>query len=112
MSRAPVSGYAVTKSNLPLILAMIDRGDRKHDIAAWFGLNQGRIKQAKDGYYGTPSLAARSKLPPAGSPGPKARGLRAAVSDVRKLLSDGGAESVSAAIKRLDQAAKEFDKNE
>jgi hypothetical protein len=78
---------------------------------AWFGLNQGRIKQAEDGYYGTPPLAPSSQLPPSGSLGPKARHLRAAVEVVRKLLADQGLR-VSAAIERFDRAMKEFDGDE
>ena len=44
MPRADASGFRVTAADIPVIVGMINRGDRRHDIAAWFGLNQGRIK--------------------------------------------------------------------
>ncbi len=31
-------------------MGMISRGDRNHDIAVWFGVNQGRIAEVKDGF--------------------------------------------------------------
>jgi hypothetical protein len=56
------SGYSVTTPDVPIILGMVNRGDRNHDIAAWFGLNQGRIKGAKDGIYGNPAAPNAESL--------------------------------------------------
>jgi hypothetical protein len=88
---------------------MIARGDRKHDIAAWFGLNQGRIAEVENGDHGTAMPAPSHLLPPAGAPGPKARELRRAADAIRDLLQRGEIES---AIKLLDKAIAQFDKNE
>jgi hypothetical protein len=48
-TRAEPSGLALTAADAALIRGMIVRGDRHHDIAAFFGVNQGRIAEIKDG---------------------------------------------------------------
>ena len=111
MAKATASGITVSRNDLPLIFGMIARGDRRHDVAAWFGLNQGRIKEVEDGAYGTAAPAAENRLPPSGSPGPKARELRRSIEEVYQLLRQipQGAE---AAIARLERARAEYDRNE
>lgn len=49
------------------IRGMIERGDRHHDIASFFGVNQGRIAEVKEGkrFSEIPS-ADREELPPKG----------------------------------------------
>ena len=42
-NRAESSGISITEEDAALIRGMILRGDRKHDIAAFFGVNPGRI---------------------------------------------------------------------
>lgn len=91
---------------------MVQRGDRKHDIAAWFGLNQGRIAEVEDGRHGTPPVAPASELPPSGSPGLKARTLRAEVQKVLQLLRQQAPSDAATAVQRLERAIKEFDENE
>jgi hypothetical protein len=110
MGVAPKSGHYVTKADVPIILAMVARGDRRHDVAAWFGLNQGRIKEVEDGKHGTPPLATQG-LPPSGSPGPKARAIRAAVDQAYAELKQGPS-GIANAVARLERAMKDFDKNE
>lgn len=65
--RAEPSGLAITKTDAALIRGMILRGDRHHDIAAFFGVNQGRIAEIKDGtrFPGVPP-AEPEELPPKG----------------------------------------------
>lgn len=109
MAKASRSGITVRKADVPIIRGMIARGDRKHDIAAWFGLNQGRIAEVEDGDHGPAMPAPSHLLPPAGSPGPKARELRRAADAIRDLLQSGDIEG---AIKRLDKAMAQFDKHE
>ncbi|HVA15440.1 MAG TPA: hypothetical protein VNF99_19485 [Stellaceae bacterium] len=109
MARASRSGLQVQPKEVPVILAMINRGDRRHDAAAWFGLNQGRIADVEEGKYGTPALADDDDLPPSGSPGPKARDIRAAVQEALGLLKQHRTDD---AIKRLERAIIRFDKNE
>ena len=107
MAKASRSGITVHQADVPIILGMIQRGDRKHDIAAWFGLNQGRIADAEEGKYGNHSPAPASKLPPAGSPGPRARALRAEAQRVLQLMKNGD----QTAINRLADAIADFDKD-
>ena len=66
-SRARPSGLSVSAQDAALIRGMIERGDRHHDIAAFFGLNQGRIAEIKNGSRLPEVPAADSdELPPRG----------------------------------------------
>ena len=58
---------ALTAQDAALIRGMIARGDRHHDIAAFFGVNQGRIAEVGKGtrFPGVPSAEA-CELPPKG----------------------------------------------
>lgn len=105
MAKAKRSGNVVRQVDVPIILGMLARGDRKHDIAAWFGLNQGRVNGVEDGKYGSPPMAPSAKLPPAGSPGPRATALRAAV---KKALQQSASPDATAILKA---AIAEFDKD-
>ena len=42
-SRAPASGMKLDQRDAAIVKGMLARGDRQHDIAAWFGVNGGRI---------------------------------------------------------------------
>ena len=66
-TRAEPSGLALTAEDASLIRGMIERGDRHHDIAAFFGVNQGRIAEIKEGsrFPGIPAACAED-LPPKG----------------------------------------------
>jgi hypothetical protein len=57
----------LTAGDAAVIRGMISRGDRHHDIAAFFGVNQGRIAEIKSGelFPGVPATRA-SDLPPKG----------------------------------------------
>jgi hypothetical protein len=58
---------------------MLARGDRQHDIAAWFGVNGGRIAEIARGCrFGSTPCANSDGLPPA-APYPKARDAVAAI---------------------------------
>jgi hypothetical protein len=100
MPKAPRSGERIRPADVPAMLAMVARGDRKHDITAWYGLNPGRIKNLISGQHGNPPLAPANQLPPAGSPGPRARAIRQAAQRVEQLLSQGDAAQALAEIKR------------
>ena len=41
--RAKPSGIILDETDAAIAKGMISRGDRQHDIAAWFGVNGGRI---------------------------------------------------------------------
>lgn len=109
LAKARRSGISVNKADVPVILAMLARDDRNHDVAAWFGLNQGRIKEVKDGQHGTPPLASSKSLPPSGSPGPKALALKAAIEASLKLSNAGKhSEAQSALTDALTEYGKQI----
>src|SRR5689334_11323772 len=112
MSRASASGYSIDSDDVPIILGMLARDDRKHDIAAWFGVNQGRIKNAEDGKYGVGPAAAGHLLPPKGPPGIKGRRLRSEVEKALSVLSQKGPAGVAEAVSILTDARAAYDANE
>jgi hypothetical protein len=94
---------------------MAARGDRNHDIAAWFGVNQGRIAEAKEGKFGNPPAAPPNQLPPSGAPGIKGRRLRAQAEQILTDLSDAkqtDADARAKTLKALQEAISRYDKNE
>ena len=109
MSRSSASGYSLTKSDVKIVLGMAGRGDRNHDIAAWFGVNQGRIAEAKAGEYGTLEAAPAGELPPQGAPGVKGRRLRSAVESAIDEIHEGNSD---AALTRLQDAIARYDAHE
>ncbi len=65
--RAKSSGLSLTKSDAAIVKGMLLRGDRQHDIAAWFGVNGGRIGEVATGArFGSIAAAQSEKLPPPG----------------------------------------------
>ena len=92
------SGLRLETPDIPLVLGMINRNDRRHDIAAWFGVNQGRIKDAQDGKYGKPAPAGPKGLPPRGPPGIKGRHLRDEVNEALHLIAKGDAATARAIL--------------
>lgn len=75
MHRAKPSGVRLTEYDAALVKGMLVRGDRQHDIAAWFGVNGGRIAEIATGAsFAWVSMAAVKDLPP---PGPYPTGKQA-----------------------------------
>jgi hypothetical protein len=64
MTRGKTSGLSLSNKDASIVLGMQKRGDREHDIAAWFGVNQGRIAEVKAGSHGAlqPADATASKV--------------------------------------------------
>jgi hypothetical protein len=91
---------------------MVARDDREHDIAAWFGVNQGRIAEVKAGSHGSISMAKPEDLPPKGPPGPKGRKLRWSVGKALDLLATKGDAGLPDAIAILKDAIKRYDAHE
>ena len=75
--RAPSSGIHLDEQDAGIAKAMLKRGDRQHDIAAWFGVNAGRIAEIATGrrFRHVPP-ADRGNLPP---PGPYPTGRDATI---------------------------------
>ena len=100
---------SLTNEEASIILGMVARGDNKHDIAAWFGVNQARVKEVEDGTYGSLTAAPPEKLLPRGQAGPKGRRLRRSVAKAIDMLASG---SLDEAIKILQDAGALYDKNQ
>lgn len=66
-TRAGPSGLKLTASDAALVKGMLERGDRHHDIASFFGVNQGRIAEIKEGSrFPDVESAEIDELPPKG----------------------------------------------
>lgn len=113
MSRqGKASGIHLTNKDASIVLGQVARGDREHDIAAWFGVNQGRIADVKAGEYGTIEAAPATDLPPKGPPGVKGRRLRSSVRKALDLLRAEGADGVAQAEEILGEALKLYETNQ
>jgi hypothetical protein len=89
--RAQPSGISLDEHDASIAKGMIARGNRQHDIAAWFGVNGGRIGEIASGHkFYSLSLAPAESLPP---PGPYLSGRDTAVllsklGKARKVIDD------------------------
>jgi len=109
MARGYASGISVKTADIPIIMGMISRGDRHHDIAAWFGLNQGRIADTQKGKYGPPQTSSGVKLPPRGAPGPKGQRLREALNVAIARFTSG---DNTGGLAKLNEAIGHYDADE
>jgi hypothetical protein len=68
MARAPASGHTLSHRDTRFIKGMLARGDRQHDIAAYFGVNAGRIAEIAVGDCAYPNALPMpaEELPPPG----------------------------------------------
>jgi len=89
---------ALSSNDARIIIGMLARGDKQHDVAAYFGENQARIVEASNGDFGTLEAAPSSELPPKGAPGIKGRRLKAFSEKALAALESGNTEE---AIKQL-----------
>jgi hypothetical protein len=86
MGRAEPSGITLDSADAAIIKGMLARGDRQHDIAAWFGLNGGRVAEIATGAkFSNITAASATALPP---PGPYLSGRQ--VQELVQTLSVGG----------------------
>ena len=66
-TRASSSGLTLSRTDTAIVTGMLLRGDRQHDIAAWFGVNGGRIAEISTGArFGWVKAARVEALPPPG----------------------------------------------
>ena len=64
--RASKSGISLSNDEAEIIKGMLNRGDRQHDIAAWFGVNGGRVGEIATGKKFKTTIAKSDDLPPRG----------------------------------------------
>lgn len=97
-----------------IVKGMLERGDKQHDIAAYFGVNGGRIAEVATGNCDYPSASAAppEKLPP---PGPYVGAksvfeICGMLNDAIELLKNAGSpsdetliaiEALTGALRRL-----------
>ena len=75
--RAKASGIRLTDQDAAVAKAMLARGDRQHDIAAWFGVNGGRIAEIATGEsFAHIRPVEKANIPP---PGPYPSGRDAMI---------------------------------
>jgi hypothetical protein len=103
---------ALTNKEASIVLGMAARGDSEHDIAAYFGVNQGRIAEVKAGSHGSILAAPATDLPPKGSPGPKGRKLSLYARDALQALREKGPDGIGEAIKELEEGLRKYDAHE
>lgn len=89
--KAEPSGIRLTAREAATVKAMLSRGDRQHDIAAWFGVNGGRVAEIAVGKkFRSVQPDEASNLPPRG-PYPNGRdatiALRALVTARQAIAS-------------------------
>ena len=112
MARAKSPSPSLTNNDAAKALGMIQRGDKEHDVACWFGVNQARIAEVKDGSHGLIAAASPQDLPPKGPPGVKGRRLRASVAKALALLEEKGNSGMAEVTVLLQEAAAKYDRNE
>lgn len=67
MTRATSAGIALCESDARIAKGMLERGDRQSDIAAYFGINGGRVAEvAKRVTFWWVQPAPLDQLPPPG----------------------------------------------
>ncbi len=99
--RAQPSGITLSAADGALIKGMLNRGDRQHDIAAWFGVNGGRIAEVANGIrFGSIQAAHEAELPPRG-PYPKAAQALAAIESL--ALAKSALAAAENTIRQLAQ---------
>src|SRR4051812_40337103 len=94
-TRASSSGIVLGSVDAAIIKSLLRRGDRQHDIAAWFGVNGGRIAEIATGQrFAHVPPAPPTDLPPPG-PYPAAKVAVAAISALAQAKEAlAGAESL------------------
>ena len=117
MARAFNSGIKLEQKDAAIVKGMLHRGDRQHDIAAWFGVNGGRIAEISSRRKFSDVLMQGDRLPP---PGPYLTGketyeakqvLKSIVKDLEsfaKLETVEGDEKLEQILDRLTRAVEDL----
>ena len=88
--RANPSGVSLSEEDAAVAKGMLARGDRQHDVAAWFGVNGGRIADIATGVkFSWAAVAPSDELPPPGPylNGRAAHAALAALAEARAALA-------------------------
>lgn len=95
--RAPSSGVSLTEADAAVAKGMLARGDRQHDIAAWFGVNGGRIAELASGklFWWVRPAPIDGKLPP---PGPYPCGREATAALAALAVAEAAVDAARRAV--------------
>lgn len=98
MARAAANSNRLTHRDTRFVKGMLNRGDRQHDIAAYFGVNGGRIAEVATGDNDYPNAEPMpvEELPP---PGPY----------LTKYALQGIIDTLNEAIEAIELAEAEED---
>lgn len=102
MARAKPSGISLTSRDAAIVKGMLKRGDRQHDVAAWFGVNGGRIADISTGKtFSEAEVAPPNELP---APGPYLSGRSA---HAAMIALEAASETINTALGLIrEQATK------
>lgn len=102
IERAESSGQKLSEKDAGIVKGMALRGDRKHDIAAWFGVNQGRVSEVLNGTLHSKSQPVTTRLPPVGpyNSGIESEKMKAELVRTKKVLEQ--------TLRSLNQAMSHF----
>jgi hypothetical protein len=84
MTRAPDSGISLNAEEARIVKGMLARGDRQHDIAAYFGVNGGRIAEIAKGKTFASICPAQADLLPRKGPYLSGREVEALITSITK----------------------------
>ena len=87
--RADPSGISLTEADAAIIKGMLARGDRQHDIAAWFGVNGGKIGEISTGAKFGEVEAQENDLPAQG-PYAKGKNIDVAMTELEAVKNELG----------------------
>jgi hypothetical protein len=80
---------ALNDGEIATVKGMLIRGDRQHDIAAYFGVNDGRIGEISTGQTGSSITAAPAEDLPPGRSALRARDTLTALRDlIQEAIDD------------------------
>jgi hypothetical protein len=99
--RASPSGITLSVADAALIKGMLCRGDRQHDIAAWFGVNGGRIAEIAVGARLADIRVADAGELPRRGPYPKAAQALAVVESL--VVAKAALATTESTIRRFAQ---------
>mgnify|MGYP001347524357 CR=1 FL=1 len=102
MTKAERSGITLNEWDAAIIKGMLARNDRQHDIAAWFGVNGGRVADISTRKAFPHVSPVHDNLPPVG-PYCSGRSSNAARETIKMV-----AEEFRGMAQRLDQLLKEI----
>lgn len=107
--RAARSGRTLSADDAALVKGMLNRRDRQNDIAAYFGVNGGRITEINTGEEFPEVQAATSDLPPSAPYVLLPAALR---TDIKTALQESRTQLSGNLLKVLDEVVLEMDRSD